>query len=123
SISGQYVGQVSVSPSGHGSSDASLSLQVTAGTGAFQGATGNLTGDGTGAFVTQGAFALSLRGSIVTADNPKGLRVQGMISGTSSLSCVIPNIVGNLDADGSFGKLGDAHAVLTHVIANAGCFS
>ena len=121
-ISGPYVGRVSVSSSRRGRSDASLSVQVTSGTGLFQGATGTLTGDGTGAFIGEGDFSLSLRGSIMTVADPKGLRVQGTISGTTSLSCIAPTLIATLSGDGSLTTIGTAHAVLTHQIGNAGCF-
>src|SRR5262245_34055129 len=45
-LSGDYVGHVVLSPSGR--VDASLELAVTGGTGAYQGATGSLSGAGEG---------------------------------------------------------------------------
>jgi hypothetical protein len=118
-LSGTYTGQVSVSPSGHTS--ASVSLNVTSGTQLFQGATGSIAGSGTGAFAGAGTFSISFRGSVSTDADPSGFAVRGKISGTSAISCVNQEIAITLDGDGSLGKLGDAHAVLTHVVANAGC--
>ncbi len=119
-ISGGYTGHASVSS--YGRTNASLALHVTSGTNVFQGATGSLTGDGAGAFVGEGSFSVSLRGSISTTADPVGFHIRGTASGTSSISCVAQAISVRLQGDGSFGKLSDVHAVLTHlVVGSAGC--
>jgi hypothetical protein len=119
-ISGDYTGHGSVSSSGR--TTASLDLRVTNGTNAFQGATGSLTGDGTGAFAGEGSFSISFKGSVSTAADPGGLRVRGTVDGTSFASCLAQGISVTLQGDGSFGKLGDVQAVLTHLaVSNGGC--
>jgi hypothetical protein len=119
-ISGSYQGQASVSSSGRVTT--SLDMNVTGGTQLFQGATGTITGDGTGAaFVGEGSFSIYLRGSVSTPGDSSGFRLRGKISGTSSLSCLNTIASVTLDGDGSFGKLGDGHATLTHVVASLGC--
>ncbi len=118
-IAGVYTGHSSISPSGR--SDASLDLQVTGGTNLFQGATGSLTGNGTGAFSGEGSFSLIFRGSISTAADPTRFRVRGKVSGTSSASCASQITAITLEGDGAFGMLGDVHAVLTHLVGGSGC--
>ena len=63
-LSGTYAGHAS-SPLA-GKPRTSLDLTVTGGTKSFRGAAGSLTGDGSGAFLGDGDFALALRGSIST---------------------------------------------------------
>lgn len=121
-ISGDYTGHVSISSFGR--VKVSLDMNVTGGTQGFLGATGSLAGDGTGAFVGEGSFSLSLRGSVSTAADPGGFKVRGTIAGTSRVSCSAPNISVTLTGEGSLGKPGDVHAVLTHlVVSNSGCIS
>ena len=119
-ISGSYQGQASISSSDRVTT--SLDMIVTGGTNLFAGATGTITGDGTGAaFVGEGSFSISLRGSVSTTGDPSGFRVRGKISGTSSLSCANTVASATLDGDGSLGKLGDGHATFTHVVGGLGC--
>jgi hypothetical protein len=126
-ISGDYTGHASVASSG--SVTASLDLDVTSGTNKFQGATGHLKGDGTGAFVGEGSFSVSIQGSIVTTAIPVKFHVRGAVSGTSVASCAAEGISITLPGDGSYrkggdsnGKLSDIKALLTHlVVGNAGC--
>lgn len=119
-ITGDYTGLASVSSSGRVT--ASLIMDVTGGTQDFEGATGSLAGDGTGAFVGEGSFSISFLGSISTTADPSAIRVHGKVSGTSSVSCSGGVISVALDGDGSFGKLGHVQAVLTHLLTNAaGC--
>jgi cytoskeletal protein CcmA (bactofilin family) len=126
-ISGDYTGHASVSSSG--SVTASLELDVTSGTNDFQGATGHLKGDGTGAFVGEGSFSVSVQGSITTSAVPVKFHVRGAVSGTSFASCAAEGISITLPGDGSYRKGGDSNgkltgikAVLTHLVAgNAGC--
>jgi hypothetical protein len=126
-ISGSYTGHASVASSG--SATASLDLDVTSGTNKFQGATGHLKGDGTGAFVGEGSFSVSLQGSITTSAVPVKFHVRGAVSGTSFASCAAEGISITLPGEGSYrkggdanGKLSDIKALLTHlVVGNAGC--
>jgi len=127
-ISGTYSGRASVSSSG--SANASLDLDVSSGTNKFQGATGRLQGDGTGAFVGEGSFAVSVRGSISTSAVPVKFHLRGTVSGTSSASCTAEGISITLPGEGSYrkgggsGKLTGIKALLTHlVVGNAGCSS
>lgn len=128
-ISGSYSGHASVSSSG--SANASLDLDVTSGTNKFQGATGRLQGDGTGAFVGEGSFSVSVKGSISTSAVPVKFHIQATVSGTSSASCAAEGISITLPGEGSyrkggdsFGKLRGIKALLSHLVAtNAGCSS
>jgi hypothetical protein len=118
-VSGTYTGVASVSNQGRTS--ATLDLQVTGGTDSYAGATGTLAGDGTGGFVGEGSFTLSVRGSLATS-SAAGLKVKAAVAGTSALACSNGLILMTLTGDGITQKAGDTHATLSHVVGtNAGC--
>ena len=118
-IEGFYGGQAAVSPPSR--STARLNLTVTSGTGAFDGATGTIDGDGIGVFVGEGNFSLSLDGLVVTAGRPDPVRVRAKIHGTSMIGCAQTGILARLDGAGSAGRFGDIHGVFQHVVGNSGC--
>jgi hypothetical protein len=100
---------------------ATLTVQVTGGTGAFQGATGALDGRGSGAFVGEGAFSLSLSGTISTNASSRA-QFRTSLDGTSSVSCsATGHIVVEQVAGGSGVKTGQLSAILRHEVGNAGC--
>jgi len=74
-LTGNYRG-VALNPT-VGQPRATFDGVVTGGTGAFNGATGNFTGDGTGGFAGDGEFTASLRGDVRKAD---GTRVDLRVS-------------------------------------------
>jgi len=119
SVSGTYSGTATVSPSGKRA--ASINLQATGGTGGLQGAAGTLTGDGTGAFTSEGSFQLALRGTITSATNPDGIRVRASLVGNAAVSCSTSGIVITLQGDGTAQRLGDIHGTFAHLVGNAGC--
>src|SRR5262249_33439483 len=121
--SGQYVGHVTVTTGGRGGArtDAELAMQVTSGTGDFQGATGTLTGDGSGHFIDEGAITLTLNGSVDTAATRKSFRRAGRISGKPALPGNEPTLSAVPQGDGSLGKIRAVHVLMTHLIVNAGC--
>jgi hypothetical protein len=118
-ITGSYEGQAGVPSSGR--SYAVLDLEVTGGTGVFQGATGNLTGVGTGAFAGEGDFSLSLDGLVSTTAQPGGFSLRMKIRGSASGSCVSQLIHLSLSGTGQAGRFGDLTGALAHDVGNAGC--
>lgn len=119
SLSGTYTGQASTSSSRR--STASLELDVNGGLDAFQGATGSLHGDGTGAFVGGGDFSLSLDGFISTLAQPEPFRVRAKINGAAAIICEPPTFWVSLTGEGYSVKLGDLTAAFRHAVTNAGC--
>jgi hypothetical protein len=122
-LSGTYEGLVQVPASGR--STASLSLLVTGGTSAFAGASGTLAGDGGGAFVSDGAFNLSMDGSVRTTAQPAGSRLRFNISGTATLlfACSASNLrVSQLRGTGTVPNLGRSTMELQSEIFESICF-
>jgi len=115
SLIGTYEGR---SVQGSGPELASLTLDVTGGTGSFTGATGVLTADGRGAFAGEGAFQITVTGE-VEANGQKRVRIKA--KGQSGLSCGSTGPVLAMSGSGSAGNLGEASVQLTHEIAGAFC--
>jgi hypothetical protein len=120
-ITGTYDGQAAVPSSGR--ANAVLDLEVTNGTGVFQGATGSLTGAGTGAFTGQGDFSLSLDGLVSTTAQPGGFSLRLKIRGSSVVAGVSQRIRPSLVGNGQAGRFGDLTGALSHDVGNAGCTS
>jgi len=105
-IWGTYRGTATV-PS-VGQSRATLEGKVTGGTGLFAGATGTLRGDGTGGFVNDGEFAVTLHAS-VSMGNGHFREVPISLSGISTSTCTTtapPRVA--LDGRGKAKGLGSA---------------
>jgi len=118
SISGTYTGKVAISSTKPPA--ASLDMQVTGGTGLFAGAAGSLSGDGAGAFLAEGAFQLSVRGSLSTTADP-GVRFRSYVEGSSSFRCVNNAINVLMQGTGTAQKIGAVTATLEHPAPGGGC--
>lgn len=117
SVRGTYTGEAS----GMGEAQsAGLAIVVTEGTGQFAGASGTLTGAGNGAFVDEGPFSITLRGSLQTDRGARQFRAS--MRGTSRLSCREGTIVVLQSGSGTATALGRVSADLQHdIAAGAGC--
>ena len=118
-LTGTYTGRATVPQSRPAT--VTFDLRVTGGSGAFQGASGTLRGDGTGAFAGEGTFSLSLKGPLSLAGKPGSSNVQTDISGTARTSCVGGRIQVTLQGSGSSNRFGNVTETLTHVLGNAAC--
>ena len=118
SITGRYTGVASATNSGRAT--ASLEPQVRRRTGAASGLV-DLEAAGTGAFLGEGEFTLSLRlkGNFPGQTNASNILVK--ISGTSEISCRDGTIVITQTGSGSSSRLGDLQVQLRHEIGSAGC--
>jgi hypothetical protein len=82
----------------------------------------DLDADGTGAFLGEGEFTLSLRLAGILPQQPNTSNIQVKVSGTSALSCSdAGGIVVTLTGAGSSSKLGDLQVQFSHEIGSAGC--
>jgi hypothetical protein len=119
-ISGTYSG---TALSSSGSDRASLTLQITGGTGVYAGASGTLSASGTGAFTGEGAFSLDVRGDATLAGGRR-VHVSINLSGTSSVSCsALDQILVTQTGAGSMGRAGRVSAPLQHEVEQTGCMS
>jgi hypothetical protein len=118
-LTGTYSGQATVSASRLAT--ALLELRVVEGSGVFQGASGTLRGVGTGEFTGEGAFSLSLKGSLSLAAKPGASRFQTNIVGVASIACVSGQTYITLQSDATSNRFGRVSEVLSHQVANAGC--
>lgn len=118
SITGSYTGVASATNSGRAT--ASLEPVVRGRTGAASGLV-DLEATGTGAFLGEGEFTLSLRlkGNFPGQTNASNILVK--ISGTSEISCSDGTIVITQAGSGSSSRLGDLQVQLRHEIGSAGC--
>jgi hypothetical protein len=117
-LTASYTGRVEITPR---SSTVSLDLQVTSGSGQFQGATGTLRGDGTGAFAGEGTFSLSVKGSLSLAGKTGASNVRIDIGGTALVSCVGGRTSIALQGDGTSNRSGNVSATLSHQVSNSSC--
>ena len=119
SLAGTYHG-VATAPS-TGQAKATLEGIVTGGTGMFDGATGAISGAGTGAFSGDGPFSVSLRVSVTTADgSTRSLRVA--LKGTTTSTCTTtapPRMF--LDGEGTVQGAGAASGRLEHDLGTRVC--
>ena len=93
---------------------------VTGGTGQYAGASGTLTGTGSGAFVGEGGFSLLLQGSILTGRGSRPFRAS--VRGTSALSCRDGTVVVLQSGSGTATALGRISAQMRYdITSNADC--
>lgn len=121
-LAGTYTGRAQVSGSGKVET-ASLDLQVVSGSGAFEGASGTLRGDGKGAFSGEGSFSLSLDGILRTAVKRGSYPFHAATAGTSQSSCVEGRIILSLQGTGSAVQFGTVGEELSHEVGSTGCSS
>ena len=117
-LTATYTGQVTITAR---SSDASLDLQVTGGSGQFQGATGTLRGDGTGAFAGEGTFSLVLKGSLNLTGKPGASNFRAHVLGAAFVSCLDERIWVALEGDGNSNRSGNVTATFRHQVTNSFC--
>ena len=116
---GTYHGAASIPSSGP--SRASLEGEVTGGTGLFAGATGSLSGRGTGGFAGDGEFSVALRAAISTHDGGS-LALRVTLKGTSTSTCTTtapPRMA--LDGTGRAKGLASATGHLEHNLGTKIC--
>ena len=119
-IAGTYTG---TSTLGGGSQQSSLALQVTAGSGAFAGATGSLVLTGQGAFADEGTFVMGGSGEVAQQDGKRAVLVL-RLRGSSTAGCTASSQIGITQiADGTLGRIGRVTATLNHAVLNTGCSS
>jgi len=122
-LTGTYTGFVTEPTSGRPT--ATMTLTVTGGSNAFAGAMGTLTGDGKGAFLTSGRFALSLEGVVRTSAVPAGSTFHTTVVGTATLAdtCTANHhIISRLRGEGTISNLGRVRVELESEIVETGCF-
>ena len=118
-ITGRYTGVASASSSGRAT--ATLEPEVRRLTGAAGGLV-DLEAEGTGAFLGEGEFTLTLRLAGSFPDQPNASNIQVKISGTSAISCSdAGTIVVTMTGTGSSARLGDLRVELRHELGSAGC--
>jgi len=116
-ISGTYTGTATFDASQKGS----VTLQVSAGSGAFAGAAGQLVLDASGAITGEGQFSLSGGGELTLA-NGRRADVALSLKGTSTVSCSpSARILISQSAVGNVRHVGRVEAQLTHEVGNTGC--
>ena len=119
SISGRYTGVASATSSGRAT--ASLETEVRRVTGAVGGLV-DFDAEGTGAFLGEGEFTLTLRLSGSFPQQPNASTIHVKITGTSTISCIDGTVVITMTGTGSSPRLGDLQVQLRHEIGEgAGC--
>ncbi len=102
---------------------ASVTVQVSGGSGAFAGATGQLVLDASGALTGEGPFALSGGGELTLA-NGRRTDVALSLRGASNSGCsTSQRILITQSAVGTLRHAGRVDAQLTHEVGNTGCTS
>jgi len=122
-LTGTYTGFVTEPTSGRPT--VTMTLTVTGGSSAFEGATGTLTGNGNGAFLTGGRFVLSLDGRVRTSSVPAGSTFRTTVVGTATLAdtCSANNrIISRLRGEGTIPTAGRSRMALESEIVETGCF-
>ena len=121
SIKGTYTGTVRFAPGAP--ERVSLTLVLTGGTGVFAGASGSIGASGLGAFASEGAFTLDIRGDALL-EHGKHAQITANISGTSSLYCTATaQIAVTQTGDGTMGRAGRVHGTFSHEVGNADCIA
>ena len=102
-----------------------LNFVITGGSGVFQGASGTLQGEGSGAFTSEGDFVLhSVTGVLVTTADPAGSLFRATVVGTSALSCSAAHrILLTLRGQGTVAMVGRVVVEFIAEIGNTGCSS
>lgn len=114
-IQGSYTGEATI----RGRAErAEIAVTLTGGTGRFSGASGALTGRGTGAFTGEGSFSLVLTGRISTGD--AGQPVAVSLRGSSAVGCVAETTVVTQEGSGSIAGAGRVTATLSHRLGSGG---
>jgi hypothetical protein len=118
-IRGSYHGTFTAADSGPARS--TLDGVVTGGTGLFAGATGSLSGTGTGGFADNGEFSVALRASLPTSKGGPG-DVRMALKGISTSTCTT-TAPPRMMLDGTGGAKGFARATghLEHNLGNHIC--
>lgn len=96
-----------------------FTVELTGGTGAYDGASGTLTGSGEGGFTGEGGFSLVLDGILTTAAGSRKLKIN--VKGTSTLSCPSEGPLLTLTGSAQVTGSGSSTALLTHQVGNLGC--
>lgn len=120
-LSGTYTG--TAASSAGTPEQASLTLQITAGTGVYAGASGTVNASGTGAFSGEGTYTLAARGDAVL---PGGKQAQITInlSGTSAASCPADNFTITQSGSGTMSRGGRVTSTFSHTVTGgASCIS
>lgn len=118
---GAYAGTVNY-PDGR-TQAATLTLQISDGSGTFSQAGGTIELEGIGAFVDEGAFLLEGRGA-VTLGTGKRIGLVLSLRGASTVGCSTSERIAVLQtATGSMAHAGRVKATLTHEVENTGCSS
>jgi hypothetical protein len=113
-ITGTYTGSVSQPASGRGT--AVLNVRVRNSTGVLS-SIASLTADGSGTFIGEGDFALSL---LLSSQNEK---ISVKVQGTTTISCSAEGrILATLRGTGSTPRLGSIEIELRHEVGNTNCF-
>ena len=116
-IQGTYTGTVQV----RATEEASLTLEISGGSGTFAGAAGSLSVRGSGSFVDEGAFLLHGQGDIRIAGGHRSVLTL-FLRGNASVGCSAGGqiIVSQFGA-GTMPGAGSVTATLQHTVANTGC--
>ncbi len=103
---------------------ASLTLQITGGTGVYAGATGTIRASGIGAFSGEGGYSLDARGDAVLPGD-KHAQITINLSGTSVASCSSTNqIIITQSGSGTMGRAGRVSSTFQHAVTSgADCIS
>jgi hypothetical protein len=119
SLIGTYTGTATSNVLGQTS--AKLTLQVTGGTGKLADAEGELQGSGTGAFIAEGGFVLSIHGKVRVPGTRRPTNVSVKARGTTTLSCSpAQRIAVTLKGEG-IGRSGSVTVLLKSEVTNTGC--
>lgn len=120
-IIGSYAGTALIAVDGP--QTASMTFQITGGSGVFEGAQGTLSLSGTGAFADEGELQLEGRGEVTLAGgNRTHLKLN--LRGTSRATCsAAERILISQTAAGTLARAGRVIATLSHEVGGTGCSS
>ena len=120
-LTGIYAGTAVFS--GAGVQNASLTLQIVSGSGAFAGATGTVAVTGDGAFADEGSFSLNGMGEVMLNGGRRAVVVLSL-RGASLAGCSpAERIAISQTADGIMSRGGRVTATLSHEVGSTGCIS
>jgi hypothetical protein len=116
-IAGTYTGVARLSTNGQ---KASLTLQISSGSGAFAGAAGSLVLKGEGSFADEGGFDLDGGGDIVLPGGSRSVVVN--LRGTAVAGCSASQLISiSQNGQGTLSRAGRIAGKLSHQVANTGC--